>query len=106
MGIFVIACYHPKPGLAHELNAVVARHHATLLSEGLVSAQPSITMKSEDGTVVEVFEWLSRESSMSAHTNPVVQALWQEFARVCDFVPLASLKETESAFAHFERLGE
>lgn len=45
MGRFVIAAYRPKPGREPQLLAAVARHTRVL--------------RDADGTVVEVFGWLS-----------------------------------------------
>ena len=58
-------------------------------------------MHAADGTVLEVFEWRSAEAIAQAHKSPAVQALWGEFASVCDYVPLASLAEAQQMFAEF-----
>jgi hypothetical protein len=57
-----------------------------------------------DGTVVEVFEWLSTEAIEQAHSSPAVRALWAEFGAACDYVPIASLAETQRIFSAFEAL--
>jgi hypothetical protein len=73
----VIVGYKPKPGKA----------------EGLVTDGPSIIMGAADGTIIEVFEWLSAEAIQSAHGNPAVQQMWGEYAEVCDYVPVGSVAE-------------
>jgi hypothetical protein len=79
-------------------------HVPRLRAAGLATARESIVMKAKDGTVIEVFEWESKEAIESAHTNPVVQAMWKEYSDVCDYVPLGSLDETKQMFADFEAL--
>jgi len=79
MGRFVIAAFKPKPGKQAELAAVVEKHWAILAGRGLVTERPRYAMQAEDGTILEVFEWRSPEAIEQAHTDPAVQALWQEF---------------------------
>jgi hypothetical protein len=102
MGRFVIVAYKPKSGKAAELDAVVAKHLQVLAAERLVTDSPAYVMRSGDGTVVEVFEWRSAEAIARAHSTPSVLALWDEFAAVCDYVPLAALAESQQMFAEFE----
>jgi len=59
-------------------------------------------MRATDGTIVEVFEWKSKEALASAHINPEIQQLWKRYEAVCEYVPLASLKESSDLFAGFE----
>ena len=59
MGRIVIACYRPKAGKKEALKRLILDHVATLRSEGLVTERTPITMEAEDGTIVEVFEWVS-----------------------------------------------
>lgn len=106
MGRFVIAGYRPKPGMQPALEAVVARHWEVLRAEALVSDRPSQVMRASDGTIVEVFEWLSAHSIQRAHSNAAVQALWSEFAAVCDHVPVGHLPEAARPFAEFDAVGE
>jgi quinol monooxygenase YgiN len=102
MGRFVIVAYKPKPGKEEGLRAAVAKHLRVLREENLVTEREASVMRAADGTVIEVFEWLSAEAIAKAHGNPAVQALWGEFAAVCDYVPLASLNEAQQMFAEFE----
>lgn len=102
MGRFVIVAYKPKPGMDLALNAVVGKHLRVLANERLVTERSAYVMRGNDGTLLEVFEWLSVEAIASAHANPAVMALWAEFAAVCDYVPLATLAEAQLMFAEFE----
>ena len=101
MGRAVIVAYRPKPGMQEQLRALVARHVALLQAEGLASAKPPYAMCAADGTIVEVFEWLSQDAIDQAHASPKVQALWAEFSLACDYVPVGSLAETSSPYYEF-----
>ena len=102
MGRFVIVVFKPKPDKQHALAAVVAQHFRVLRAENLVTERAPYVMHTTSGSVIEVFEWRSPEAIAAAHSNPAVQALWKEFAEVCDYVPLASLDEAQQMFAEFD----
>lgn len=101
MGRVVIISYKPKPGKGEELKKLTKTHVSRLRAEGLVTGSEAVIMEAANGTIVEVFEWLSEEAIKSAHTNPEVQKMWGEFAAVCDYVPLNSLPEVANLFAEF-----
>ncbi|MFO1328298.1 MAG: hypothetical protein U1F56_13140 [Rubrivivax sp.] len=104
MGRVVIVGYRPKPGMEVALAALASRHWSVLREQALVSERPPQLMRAADGTVVEVFEWLCAESIERAHHNAAVQALWSEFAALCDYVPLAQVPEAARLFSEFEPL--
>lgn len=106
MGRYVIAGYRAKPGMQPALEAVVAKHWQVLRREALVTEQPAQLMRAGDGTIVEVFEWLCAQSIERAHNTASVQALWAEFAAVCDHVPVGQLPESGRPFAEFDALGD
>jgi quinol monooxygenase YgiN len=101
MGRIVIVGYKPKPGKAEALRSLASVHIQRLRAEGLVTPREAIIMEANDGTIIEVFEWKSKEAIESAHKNPVVQALWKEFSEACDYVPVASIAEAKQLFAEF-----
>lgn len=104
MGRVVIACYKPKSGMDRRLKELTRHHVERLKAEGLVTDREPIAMTAEDGTVVEVFEWKSMEAIVAAHTNPEVQRLWEEYAEVCDYIPVAEVSEAKNLFSEFEPL--
>lgn len=104
MGKIVIAGYKPKPGKEDELARLMETHLPILRNEGLATERESIIMRASDGTVIEVFEWVSDEAMGKAHENTAVQKMWQAYAEVCDYVPLSTLKETDDLFAAFTPL--
>jgi len=101
MGRIVIVAYRPKPGKAAALKELTKTHVPRLKAAGLVTDREAVIMEAADGTIVEVFEWLSAEAIKQAHANPVVHQLWAEYAEVCDYVNLNSLTEAQNMFAEF-----
>jgi hypothetical protein len=102
MGSISVACYKPRPGCEEALLELVRNHLPPLRSEGLVTERPSIVMRTADGTIVEVFEWVSQEAIAGAHHNPTVIGLWQRFEAVCSYEIPANLPEFQKMFSHFE----
>ena len=104
MGRIVVVGYKPKPGRESELEALLATHLPILKAEGLVSDRESIIMRSEDGTIIEVFEWKSKAAIESAHANLKVQEMWQAFSSVCEYVPVSQVAEISTIFSEFTPL--
>jgi quinol monooxygenase YgiN len=100
-GLMVIVAYRPKPGMGARLLALTRRHVKVLREEGLASARAAHAMRSADGTILEVFEWASPAAMEAAHTNPAVLQMWKDYAKVCDYVPLAGVLESADLFAQF-----
>lgn len=101
MGVIVIVGYRPKPGREADLEYEVRGHLPLLRNEGLVTDRPGLAMRAADGTLVEVFEWVSESAIESAHDNPSVAAMWKRFEACCDYVPVGSLEESRQLFSAF-----
>lgn len=102
MGSISVACYRPKPGCEEALTQLVRNHLPPLRAAGLVTDRPSIVMRSADGSIIEVFEWVSQEAIAGAHNNPAVLELWKRFEAVCSYETPSNLPEFRNMFAHFE----
>jgi hypothetical protein len=102
LGSISVACYRPKPGCEAALLAIVREHLPPLRGAGLVTARESIVMRTADGTIIEVFEWVSAEAIASAHSHPVVLALWKKFEALCTYEIPSNIEEFRNLFAHFE----
>lgn len=100
----VIACYAPKAGREKELHALARTHVPRLRAEGLVTDREPIVAVATDGTVIEVFEWLSKNAIAAAHTNPAVRAMWAEYADVSTYIPISEVAESASLFSEFTPL--
>jgi hypothetical protein len=103
-GVIVIVGYRPRPGREADLLREVSGHVSSLRDEGLATDRPAVVMRAADGTVVEIFEWVSRAAIDAAHENAAVQAMWSRFEACCEYVPLASLAEAGELFSAFEPL--
>ncbi|MBV8514452.1 MAG: hypothetical protein JO260_04045 [Acidobacteria bacterium] len=102
MASISVACYKPRPGYEQALLELVRNHLPPLRAEGLVTNRASIVMRAGDGTIVEVFEWVSQDAIAGAHSNPTVLELWKRFEAVCTYVVPAGVLEFTKMFAHFE----
>jgi hypothetical protein len=102
MGSISVACYKPRPGQEEALLELVRNHMRPLRSQGLVTDRSPVVMKTADGTIIEVFEWVSQEAIAGAHSNPVVLDLWKKFEAVCWYETPSNLPEFQRMFAHFE----
>jgi hypothetical protein len=102
MGKVVIAVYRPREGKEAQLLEVVKEHMPILRGQGLVTDRPSVAMQAKDGTIVEVFEWRSREAIEEAHNNDVVREMWGRFDEACECKSLSNLEECQDLFPLFE----
>lgn len=104
MSVMVIACYRPKPGKDAALAALMKTHLPTLRAEGLVGDGPSLCGRAKDGTIVEIFCWASPDAVDAAHANPTVQAMWGEYAQICDFVAIGDVAGAGELFTELTPL--
>ena len=102
MANVVIAAYRPKPGQEKLLLEVVKTHVPILRQQKLATSRPVQVLRASDGTLLEIFEWVSDEAVEKAHHDPIVQKLWERFAKVSDFGTLASVPGAQEPFPHFE----
>ena len=102
MGSIAVACYKPKPGCEEKLTALVRNHLPPLRAQGLVTNRESIAMRAADGTIIEIFEWVSAEAISAAHNNPVVLDLWKRFEEVCSYETPSNVPEFQRMFGGFQ----
>ncbi len=101
MGVMVIACYRPKPGEGEALMALMREHLPLLRAEGLVDGGPSLCGQAKDGTIVEVFQWKSKDAIDAAHGNERVLSMWERFGEICEFVTIGDVAEAKEMFSPF-----
>ena len=101
MGKIVIATYKPKPGKEKILDRLVKDHVKVLRNCGFATLRPPMIMKSSDGTIVEVFEWISKNAIEEAKENKDVQEYWERYREVCDIIPVSDLIEANTSFSEF-----
>lgn len=102
MGSISVACYRPRAGCEEALLELVRNHLPPLRALGLVTERTSIVMRTANGTIIEIFEWVSQEAIAGAHNNPSVLDLWKRFEAVCWYETPSNLPEFQNMFAHFE----
>lgn len=99
----VIAAYRPKPGKDQALRKLIREHRRALHEAHLITARPPLLLRApSDGTLLEIFEWVSAKAADEAHQHPAIRAMWNKLAAVADFVPLSAVQEASKAFSHFE----
>ena len=101
MGVTVMALFRPKAGGADDLLACMRDHLPVLRAQGLATDRPSTILRAGDGTLIEIFEWVSQAAIDAAHRNPEVGKLWARYAVCCDYVTLADLPEARAMFPGF-----
>jgi hypothetical protein len=80
----------------------VRKNTPLLASLDLITARPPILMKSADGTILEVFEWVSALAKRKAHKNQEVMALWTRMMELGKNVTLKTVTESGDVFANFK----
>lgn len=101
MGKIVIATYKPKPGKEKILDRLVKDHVNVLRNCGYATLRTPMIMKSADGTIVEVFEWISKNAIEEAKQNKDVLEYWDRYKEVCDIIPVSNLIEANTSFSEF-----
>ena len=101
MGQMVIALFRPKPDMHADLMACMRDHLPILRAQGLATSRPSVVLRAADGTLLEIFEWVSQAAIDAAHENPAVLALWQRYEACCEYVTLGDLAEAKAMFPGF-----
>ncbi len=101
MGIIVISAFKPKPGKESELHEIVKTHVPILRELGMATNKTVIAMKAKDGTILEVFEWVSAQAISDAHNHPRVHQMWAEFEACCEYIKLDDVQECKGLFAEF-----
>ncbi len=95
-----VVAYKPKTGKEADLLQLTKEHVPYLRSMGLATDRPQIICRAEDGTILEIFEWVEGGIE-KAHANSGLAERWVRYAAVCDYVPLSTLAEANALFASF-----
>ncbi len=104
MGQISIAAFKPKPGKEDDLLKVIDDRVPLLRKLGMVTDRTPIGMRSIDGVIIHISEWVDDEAITKAHSHPDVLALWERFGDCCDFLKLDSLSESHDDFATFQAI--
>ena len=101
MSEIVMAAYKPKSGKEKELEELIKKHVPTLLALGLVTNRPALTIKSKDGTYIEIMEWVDVNASEKAHEHPAVAKIWEAMEVISHFRQISDLEEAKTSFSHY-----
>ncbi|MCH8252214.1 MAG: hypothetical protein IID36_07155 [Planctomycetes bacterium] len=104
MGLISIAAFKPKPGMEEELLRVIADRLPLLRRLGFATDREAMLMKSKDGVVIQISEWVDNEAIRRAHETPEVLTLWERFDACSDYVKLEAIAECREDFATFDAL--
>lgn len=105
MGQISMAAFMPKAGQESELLKVIADRLPLLRRLGMATDREPILMRSKDGVVIQVSEWVDDEAIRKAHETPEVLELWKRFDACSTYVKLDSLAESHDDFATFDAVG-
>jgi hypothetical protein len=98
----VIALYKPKAGKEQELEKLIVKHVPVLRELELITSRPRLTLKSSDGTYMEIIEWIDVAAADRAHEHPAVAQIWEAMETVSSFRKLGDLSEAGQGFSHFQ----
>ncbi len=98
----VFALYRPHAGKDVEMLQAVAKHYPVLRKLELITDRAPVVARASDGSIVEVFEWISEDAVQKAHEHPEVAAVWESMGKVGAIAALSSLPEIQHPFPHFE----
>lgn len=99
-----MALYRPKAGKENELKEILKVHIPTLREEGLITNRELLTLQAEDGTIIEIAEWMSNEAIEKAHQSAKVMSVWNKISSVAELTSLSSLAESQAPFPNFKPL--
>ncbi len=102
-GEIVFAVYKPREGKEIELKMALKRHLPTLRQQGYATLRPPLFLKStQDGTYIEIFQWVSEEAMKQAHDDPKVREVWDAIEAAAEIRTLADLAEANTPFPMFQ----
>jgi quinol monooxygenase YgiN len=92
------AMYKPNEGKKQELMDILKEHIPMLKEYGLITDRATITAESEDGTIIEIFEWASEEAKGAAHQHSAIMQMWGRMMPICSFPAMKDLPEAQKSF--------
>jgi len=104
MSKIAIIAYKPLPGFDSGFKEVLKEHTLALKEEGFITNKDVYQMQSLDGTVIEVFEWVSESSKKEAHEHPRIMEIWNRFYEYAEMVKLMDVMECHEPFASFMKI--
>lgn len=100
--VLAIATYKPKKGQEGALMQLIEEEIPVLRELELVTNRGNYVAKAKDGTIIQVFEWVSTSAISAAHEHPAISNIWEKMTLIAEYPPLNSLSETQRPFPGFE----
>lgn len=102
---FTMPMYQPTSPEHHEkMLEILKRHIPTLRKYELITDSQAYLLQSENGTLIEIFEWKDEKAKQAAHEHPAIRIIWGEMEGICTFPSLSDLPESKSRFPNFKIL--
>ncbi|HLP55024.1 MAG TPA: hypothetical protein VK151_08340 [Fluviicola sp.] len=102
--VLAIATYKPNAGQEAALMELVNKHVSILRELELVTDRDNYIAQSQDGTLIEVFEWTSTNAIRAAHEHPAIADIWEKMTLIASFNPMSALPEGQKPFPGFTML--
>jgi len=102
--IFTFAMYKPTSGNEEQLRSILEDHIPTLRKYELIIDHTAYMLQSEDGTIIEVFEWANEKAIEVAHEHPAIRTIWGKMEGICEFPSMRDLPEADQRFPNFSIL--
>ena len=103
MGLMGIVAYRAHEGHERKLLSLLKKQAPLLKSLGGISPC-SFLMKSIDGTIISVFEWISMPAKRKAMESEELMNLWDEIGTHGTMVKLSSVPETREVISNFKSI--
>jgi hypothetical protein len=104
MGRILVVVYKPFRGKEGDVLDVIGHHMPVLRAEGLATDRKPILMRSDDGSIIEIFEARSAEAIQQAAYNTKIQELWMAMGRISEFIKPTEVQEFQTLFSQFESI--
>ncbi len=100
--LFTTPMYKATSEENHEkLIKILEKHIPTLREYELITDAPAYVLQSEDGTIIEMYEWKNEKAIDLAHEHPAIRTVWGEMEGICTFPSLQDLPEAKKRFPNF-----
>ena len=83
---------------------ILKKHVPTLREYELIADSPAYLLESENGVLIETFEWRDQKAKEVAHEHPAIRTIWGEMEGICEFPSLGELPEARTRFPNFRVL--
>lgn len=97
-----IVLYRPRKGKDEEVVNMIRDHFPFLRKLGFLTERKVMAMRTKDGLIIVVFEWVSFESIGMAEAHEGVQEIWMQASKISDFDKPGTVKEFSEVFPDFE----